>query len=95
MSQANTITMTVKLDPKIKEHLQKLGHIKQRSVHWLMKQAITGYLAQEQYNEELRQETIARWQEVEQGKTVSHAEVVSWLNGWGTEAEIKKPICPE
>ena len=35
------------------------------------------------YNEKLKQETLARWQEVEDGKVVSHQTVIKWLNTWG------------
>lgn len=45
-----------------------------------MKEAIARYLEQEEYNERLKQETIARWQEAENGKIVSHQAVVTWLD---------------
>src|SRR5438034_2063840 len=36
-------------------------------------------------NEQVNQETLARWQE--QGKVVSHQAVSQWLDTWGTDDE--------
>ncbi len=91
----HTITKVVKLDPNIKERLDRLGEAKNRSPHWLMKDAILRYLEEEELNEQLKQETLARWQEAESGKTVSHKAVSRWLDTWGTETESKRPPCGE
>lgn len=89
---ASSIPKVVKLDPAIKDRLERLGEIKHRSVHWLMKEAITHYVEQEEFNEQLNQETIARWQEAEQGKIVSHQAVSKWLDTWGTDEESDRPL---
>lgn len=44
-------------------------------------------------HEELNRETLARWQEAEQGKVVSHQAVNNWLDTWGTEEESERPPC--
>jgi predicted transcriptional regulator len=93
MHTAPTTTVAVKLEHEIKERLQKLGQLKHRSAHWLMKQAITAYLEYEEQAEQLKQETLARWQEAESGKIVSHEAVSAWLDTWGTENEIGRPTC--
>ena len=56
------ITKVVKLESDIKERLDRLGSSRDRSPHWLMKEAITRYLDEEEYNEQLKQETLGRWQ---------------------------------
>jgi len=38
-------TMGVKLDDDTRERLERVAEMKQRSVHWLMKDAIGRYLA--------------------------------------------------
>jgi predicted transcriptional regulator len=52
-----------------------------------MKEAINRYLEQEEYTEQLKEETLTRWQEAEQGKIVSHHAVSKWLDTWGTDEE--------
>lgn len=93
MPASHPIPKVVKLDSDIRDRLDRLGEIKHRSAHWLMKEAIKRYLEQEEYNEQLNQETIARWQEAEQGKVISHQAVVQWLDTWGTDDESDKPPC--
>lgn len=45
-----TTTMGVKLDEETRERLKRLGKARDRSPHWLMKQAISQYLdSAEQY----------------------------------------------
>ncbi len=93
MSTHQPISKVVKLEPEIKERLDRLGEIKHRKPHWLMKEAIVRYLEQEEYNEQLKQETVARWQEAESGKVVSDQAVMQWLDTWGTDDESDRPLC--
>lgn len=88
-----TTTVAVKLEHEVKERLQKLSQLKHRSAHWLMKQAIKSYLEQEEQNEQLKQETLERWQEAQSGKVVSQEAVSTWLDTWGTKDEISRPTC--
>lgn len=93
MSASHQISKVVKLDPNICDRLKHLGEIKDRSFHWLMKEAITRYLEQEEYHEELNRETLARWLEAEQGKVISHHAINQWLDTWGTDDESDRPPC--
>ncbi len=51
------------------------------------------YLEQEEHNEQLNQETIVRWQEIEQGKVVTHDAMSKWLDTWGSDDESGRPLC--
>ena len=93
MPVGHPIPKVVKLDPAIRDRLERLSEVKHRSPHWLMKEAITRYLEQEEYSEQLNQETLARWQEAEQGKIISHQAVNQWLDTWGTDEESDRPPC--
>ena len=44
----------VKLEPAVKSRLEELGKLKQRSMHWLMKEAISQYLEHEEATEKLK-----------------------------------------
>jgi predicted transcriptional regulator len=87
MKADNQKTLSVKLKPEIKEKLMHLSKIKDRSPHWIMNRAITAYVEQEDRNEQLRQETLKRWKEVEQEEVVDHEKVSKWLDSWGTDNE--------
>lgn len=43
-----TTTVGVKLDDETRDHLKNLGEVKQRSVHWLMREAIEDYIEKEE-----------------------------------------------
>jgi predicted transcriptional regulator len=92
MSQ-QPIPKVVKLDAQTKERLDHLGERKNRSTHWLMKEAIVRYLEQEEYNEALKQETLKGWRDIEEGRVVSHKSVSTWLDTWGTDEETDRPSC--
>jgi predicted transcriptional regulator len=85
MKANNQKTLSVKLKPEIKEKLMHLSKVKDRSPHWIMNKAITAYVEVEDRNEQLRQETLERWKEIEQGHVVDHEKVSKWLNSWGTD----------
>lgn len=89
--QPQIITKVVKLEINIKDRLERLGESKDRSPHWLMKEAILRYIEEEEANEQLKQETLSRWQEAENGKVVNHQAVIDWLNTWGTDEECERP----
>jgi predicted transcriptional regulator len=93
MPRPQLIPKVVKLESDIKDRLERLGETKHRSAHWLMKEAIIRYLEQEEYTEQLTQETLSRWQEAENGQVVSHQAVSKWLDTWGTEDESDRPLC--
>jgi predicted transcriptional regulator len=93
MTKKPSIPKVVKLDPDIRDRLEYLGKTKHRSTHWLMKEAITRYIVEEEYQEQLNQETLTRWHEAEQGKVVSHKAVSKWLDTWGTDNESDRPLC--
>lgn len=87
------ITKVIKLKSDTVKRLDRLGVSRERSPHWLMKEAINRYLDEEEYNEQLKQETLNRWQEAECGKVVNHQAVSDWLDTWGTDSEQKRPPC--
>jgi predicted transcriptional regulator len=90
MNQHNS-AVTVKLEEATKTRLQNLGKIKQRSTHWLMKQAINQYLEHEEEVEANKQDTLQRWKEVENGLVFENSKVLDWLNSWGTKEEKEQP----
>ncbi len=80
-------TIGVKLDEKTRERLKKLGDAKQRSTHWLMKDAIARYLASEERYELEKAEDLARWQRyVDTGNALSHEDVKARLEVMAKEA---------
>jgi predicted transcriptional regulator len=87
----NKSPLSVKLDSTLRQRLLALSESRDRSVHWLMKHAIEAYVEQEERSDTLRQETLARWDDVEAGKTVDNDRVVEWLETWGGNSRKARP----
>jgi predicted transcriptional regulator len=83
----------IKLDDAIYDRLKALGETRQRSPHWLMKEAIRQFLDREEAAEEIRADTLQRLAQLDgNGKTISHDAVDAWLSSWGTDKETQCPI---
>ena len=73
-------TTTLKLDAETKARLHRLGEQRRRSAHWLMLEAITQYLDQEEQRERLREAALQSWQHFQAtGLHATGEEVDRWL----------------
>lgn len=87
-----SVTMGVKLDEEIRDRLKSLGAARQRSAHWLMREAIREYLEKEEAIEDRNREADAAWADYQQsGRFVSHEAMAAWLDTWGTDREGPAP----
>jgi predicted transcriptional regulator len=86
--------VAVKIDKETKKRLQDLAEIKQRSAHWLMREAITQYVERESNRESFRKDAIRAWEEYKDtGLHITGTEIEEWLDTWGTEKEKDVPEC--
>jgi predicted transcriptional regulator len=84
--------MSVKLDPEIKKRIEDLAESRQRSTHWMMREAITQFVEREEKKEAFRKETQNAWNAFQAtGLHVRAAEVEQWIGSWGTDAELPPP----
>jgi predicted transcriptional regulator len=90
--QSQIKPMGIKLPLAERERLKKLAAQKNRSSHWLAKEAISQYLDREEAAELFKQETIDRWEEYRTtGKALQNDDVLKWLDSWGTGNEHETP----
>jgi predicted transcriptional regulator len=87
---------SIKIDDELKSRVQHLARLRQRSAHWIMREAIQRYVEREEARESFRQEALASWTAYQEtGRHLSGPELRAWLNTWGTEAEAEPPECHE
>ena len=87
---------SIKIDDKLKGRVQHLANLRQRSAHWIMREAIAQYVEREEAHERFKQEALASWTTYQEtGRHLTGQEVRNWLNTWGTEAETEIPECHE
>ena len=83
----DTTTVGVKLDRETRDRLQKLGQARNRSSHWLMREAIRRYLEVEERYEQEKAEDQARYQAyLETGHHISHEDMLAWLDQLAAQA---------
>ena len=83
----------VKLDETTCDRLKALGESRQRTPHWLMREAIRQFLDREEAAESIRKDTLERLARFEAtGEAVPYETVDAWLSTWGSESEAKCPI---
>lgn len=86
--------MSIKLDNDTQTRIKLLATARDRSPHWMMREAITQYVEREERKEAFRRDTLDAWQEFQEtGLHVSLEEADKWLAGWGTETEGGAPAC--
>ena len=87
-------TVSVKLDVDIRARLESLAESRQRTAHWVMREAIIQYVEREEKREAFRQATITAWNEYQEtGLHATATEVDTWLNSWGSDNELPAPLC--
>ncbi len=87
---------SVKLDDDLKNRVQNLANTRQRSAHWIMRQAIRDYVEREEAKESFKQEALASWTAYQEtGRHLTGREVRDWLNTWGTDEGTEIPKCHE
>lgn len=87
---------SVKLDDDMKSRIQHLADIRNRSAHWIMREAIRDYVEREEARENFKQEALASWTAYkETGRHLTGQEVRNWLSNWGTDEEGEIPSCHE
>jgi predicted transcriptional regulator len=87
---------SLKIDDELKARIRHLADLRQRSPHWIMREAIAQYVSREEARESFRTEALASWTAYQEtGRHLTGQEVRDWLNAWGTEAETSVPECHE
>lgn len=85
---------SIKIDEALKSRIRKLAYSRQRSPHWIMREAIQEYVDREEARESFKQEALLSWQRYQEtGRHITGQEARDWLNTWGTEDEEEPPSC--
>jgi len=86
-------TIGVKIDEATRDRLRALAEAKNRTPHWVVKEALAEYLAREEAREREKREDEARWDRYAlTGEAVPHGRVRDWLKALadGEDAECPR-----
>ena len=94
MTMSAVRPVAIKIETDIKERVRRLAVARQRSPHWLMREAIRQYVEREEKRETFRQDAISAWNEYQAtGLHVTMAEADAWLAKLAAGKDAKPPEC--
>jgi predicted transcriptional regulator len=86
--------VSIKIDEDIKVRVKRLADARQRTPHWLMREAINQYLEREEKREAFRQDTLKAWESYRAtGLHVTAEEADAWLNQLEQGNDTEPPEC--
>lgn len=75
-----SVTQGIKLDDDTSKRLKTLSSQRNRSAHWLMRDAIERYLTEEERYEREKAEDLAEYEDyLQTGRGISQKEMGAWL----------------
>lgn len=85
---------SIKIDDELKGRIQRLADQRQRSSHWIMREAIVQYVEREEARESFKQEALASWSAYQEtGRHLTGEEARTWLDSWGADGQGELPKC--
>lgn len=88
MAQAETKVLTAHVPLPLAEKIDQLAARLERSRGWVVKQALTAWVNQEEERSRLTREALA---DVDAGMVVDHRSVQAWAESLGTDQPLPLP----
>ena len=86
--------VAIKIDEDIKARVKRLADARQRTPHWLMREAITQYVDREEKREAFRQDTLRSWEAFRSnGLHVTAGEADAWMAQLEQGNDVEPPEC--
>jgi predicted transcriptional regulator len=94
MTATATRPVAIKIDEDIKARVKRLAEARQRTSHWLMREAITQYVDREEKREAFRQDSLKAWEAFRaNGLHVTADEADAWMAQLEQGNDIEPPEC--
>jgi len=86
--------VAIKIDEDTRARVKRLADARQRTPHWLMREAIQQYVEREEQREALRQETLKAWENYRaNGLHITAEEADAWLGQLEQGKDVEPPEC--
>ena len=87
-SMANSTTLTIRVDQKVKDRLAAVAKQQKRSKSFVAIEAIEEYLSVQEWQEHRIREAI---EAADRGELIPHEEIMAWISSWETDNELPMP----
>lgn len=85
---------SVKIGDELKKRIQRLAQARQRTPHWVMREAIRDYVEREEAKERVRQDAMRAWEAYqENGQHLTFEEADAWLARLEAGEDVEPPEC--
>ena len=88
MAKTGTKVLTAHVPLPLAEKVDQMAARLERSRGWIMKQALSAWLQQEEERERLTREALA---DVDAGRVIDHQAVQAWADSLSTDAPLPVP----
>jgi predicted transcriptional regulator len=88
MTVATTKVLTAHVPLSMADKVDQMAARLERSRGWIMKQALSAWIAQEEDRDRLTQEALA---DVDAGRVIDHQAVQTWAESLGTNQQLPVP----
>lgn len=86
--------VAIKIDEDTKARIKRLAEARDRTPHWVMREAISQYVEREEKREAFRQETLEAWESYRAtGLHVTADEADAWLEQLSQGKDVEPPEC--
>jgi len=89
MAQAETRVLTAHVPLPLADKVDQIAVRLERSRGWIMKQALSAWIAQEEERDHLTQEALV---DVDFGRVIDHQVVQAWADSLGTDQPLPVPL---
>jgi len=88
MAQAKTKVLTAHVPLQMAEKIDRMAARLERSRGWVMKQALSAWIEQEEERSRLTREALA---DVDTGRVIDHQAVQAWADSLDTDSPLDVP----
>lgn len=88
MAQANTKVLTAHIPLQMADKVDQMAQRLERSRGWIMKQALSAWIDQEEERSRLTREALA---DVEAGRVIDHQSVQAWADSLDSDSPMDVP----
>lgn len=88
MPKTETRVMTAHVSVSLAEKVDRAAERLERSRGWIVKQALSAWIAQEEERDRLTREALA---DVDAGRVIDHQAVQAWADSLGSEEPMPRP----
>jgi len=86
----------INLPDEMGERVKTLAKTRQRTAHWIMREAVSQYVEREEAIEKLKEDAYRSWAAYQEtGRHLTWDETRAWLRTWGSERASEMPGCHE